>query len=365
MSSDGIPPERLVGRGYDDAVTLEDEVVVAAGGSVHRLNRTAAVVWSSFRSAADPGAVADELAARFGVPADVMLPDVMHAVQALLATGLLEPDRAAPVRRGLPVIEPLAACSGCGPGPRYDVHVLVAVGEVALAIGADVELADALAESFGPRVVGRIERPDARASYGVVVPERESGRVRTLARLHRGPDVLVRARQPLRVLHALVGLVGAHDLPHELTALEATLVGRNGRAVLVPPPPEPGAFERTCRSLGLAVSDGPVVPVDAATGDAVVGAPWIGVDPAPLTAIAEQRRQFDDPDPTLPDGRHALVAVGLSGVPGVARLLGDLGVGAPFAAPDAVARLERLAATVPLVEALSPQECAALLAAAG
>ena len=345
----------FVGRGYDGAVDRGDETLVVAAGALHRLDASAALLWRLWREPADPRTISAELAAATGLDPEVVGSDVRGATAALLGAGLLEPV-GVEFRPDPTILEPVPACSGCGPGPDYDCHVLVAAGAAVLAIGADRELAGGLAAAFGAATVG-VEEPRGRASYGLVVPEVGPGPIHAVARLHRGPDVLARARDPYRILRALVDQVGAHHAPPEVLTLDAVAVIDGDVAAVVPVPRDRVRFDAACRAAGVQASDGVVVTVaDGPDGPAVVlGAPWTGFAYDAVSSVLDARRGRDESDLGAAAGRYRLNGFGVSAEPGFGRVLGELGP-SPATAADAVAgRLLALVEAVGVVAVTGPE----------
>jgi hypothetical protein len=311
----------FVGQGYDSASEVGAVTLVARAGGLHELNPSAALVWRQWREPASPAAVTAALADTLAVDAATLAADVMAAAGGLLAAGLLEPVGVPPVRA---ILEPVPACSGCGPGPTYECHVLVALGDVAVAVGADAELADALARGFGARTLD-VRPAEGRASYGLVVPHRSPGPRHELARLHRGPDVLARVRDPWRAVRALIDQIGAHAVPAGALVLDAVAVESGGRVALVPVPRDRKRYERSCRDTGIRASDGVVVTVDVASREVVIGSPWLGFDEAAVASVVEARRWVEDTAAVPPAGRYQLVGFGVTESPGLGRVIGELG----------------------------------------
>lgn len=344
----------FVGRGYDGAVDRGDEALVVGAGALHRLNPSAALLWRLWREPADPATITAELADATGLDAAVVGPDVIEAMSGLLGAGLLEPVGDG-FRPGLTILEPVPACSGCGPGPDHECHVLVAAGPAVLAIGADRELGAALAAAFGDATIG-VQAPEGRASYGLVVPAVGPGPIHDLARLHRGPDVLARARDPYRIVRALVDQVGAHGAPPEVLTLDAVAVVRGDTAALVPVPRDRARFDRACRDAGVLASDGAVVTVtDGPDGPAVVlGAPWTDFAFDAVAPVLDARRGRDESDLGAAPGRYRLTRFGVSAAPGLGRVLGELGPGPATAGAEVAGRLLALLDTVDVVAATGP-----------
>jgi hypothetical protein len=320
--------ERPSARGRTEAAAVGDEVFVCRGGRIHRLNATAALVWSGCDGVDDLDTLVARLATEFDVDPDSLRGDVHRAVTELEAADLvgIGPESAV-----APRLEPAAACSGCGPGPDFERHVLVTVDGGVLAVGADDQFAPALARSLADRVVGVVEEPEVRAAYGVVLPFAPGGPVTEVARLYRGPDVLARSRRAESVVRALLSQLGAHALPPGHALLEAVAVGRAGAVVLVPVPRRPVAFERAAARFGLAVADSSLVTVEEASGRAVVGAPWLGVDLDALDRATAARARLGRPPVDLPWGAYDIVGIAAS-APEVGRVFGETGPTAPLGA---------------------------------
>lgn|GEM_PF-900486 len=352
----------------DDPAIVEDEAVVFAGGELHTLNTTAALIWQRCDGTRSVDAIATDLAASYGAPVDVVRDDVVEAVSVLVERGLVELEDADPsgwAQLSKPVLETYAVCSGCGSGPEYEQHVLIDAGAVVVVVGADACVADALDTVFGVRALGRREVSIDRPSYGLVLPHPSSEPGPTdLARLHRGPDVLLRSRDPERVLRALVTQIAAHDPPPGHALLEGLAVGAKGRAVIVPVPANRVRFEHAAARLGLAVSDPPVTMVALDSATAVIGVPGVIGDLEPLRAVAAGRQRRDGEPASLAWGTNELVAIAVSGRPDAANVVGELGpsVGSQTRGAPALSELLRFIRSVPIVTSPSVEQIAALVA---
>ena len=183
---------RPVARGRADAVEVADEVLVYRDGAIHRLSPTAALVWDRCDGTIDLDSLAAEFAAASGVDGGRVRADVVRTIEQLRTIGLVGvADEPVPV--AIPSVDPAPACSGCGPGPGYERHLLVSVDDGVLTVGVDAAFAPSLLAGLGDRALGLLEEPVARAGYGVVLPSPNgSGSIHDLARLHRGPDLLPR-----------------------------------------------------------------------------------------------------------------------------------------------------------------------------
>ncbi len=312
-----------------EAVTADDEVVLYFDGAVHVLNSTAALVWKSGNEAVTVATLAREFAASFGVAHARVLADVLTTVRNLVDRGLMVNVDGAPdgtSERTPPVLQPLPVCSGCGEGPRYERHVIVDLGEVSISIGVDAEVADALVAAIGRRVLRVETDPADRASYGLIVPSFARNRDPVaLARLHRGPDVLLTSRDPLRVLRAALAQIVIHAPVDGVQLLEGIAVGRDGRVVIIAAPANRVAFERSAAELSLGVSDASMVMVGVSPPRVTIGAPDLGVDFGPLEALATARQSLAEPARQLSWGRYDLAGIGVNGLPNAASVVGELG----------------------------------------
>ena len=312
-----------------EAVTTDRHVVLYLDGAVHVLNSTAALVWESCEEDVTVATLAREFAASFDVARSEVLADVLGTVRNLVDQGLMVHVDRAPdgtSERMPPVLQPLPVCSGCGEGPRYERHVIVDLGEVSISIGVDAEVADVLVAAIGRRVVHVEIAPADRASYGLVVPSGARNRHPVaLARLHRGPDVLLTSRDPLRVLRAVFAQIAIHSSMDGGQLLEGIAVGREGRVVIMPTPANRVAFERRAAALGLGVSDASMVIVGVSPPRVTIGAPDLGVDFVPLEVLATARRSRSEPARQLPWGRYDLAGIVVNGSPNAASVVGELG----------------------------------------
>ena len=225
-----------------------------------------------------------------------------------------------------PILEPRPVCSACGEGPAYEQHVVIDLGSSVLTVGAAADVAAALVAALGDHAVTVLDDPDGRPSYGVVLPDASvAPGPRPVARLQRGPDVLLRSRRPERVLRALLAQIGQHLAGPELVRLDAVVVGASGGTVLAPVPMNPVAFERAAGRLGLAVGDLPSVLVDPADTSVLLGPVGFVPELARLMEVAARRGDIGREDPPLPWGRRPLTAITVAGPPGATAVLGELG----------------------------------------
>ena len=350
-----------------DLVMVDGAAVLYRSGEVHILSPTATLLWQSCDGAATLGTLATDFARAFAADGAVVLGDVIEAATELLARGLLTTtDAAIPVADPMPpLLQPAPACSGCGDGPAFDHQVVVAVGEVALSIGADEEMAAALVAALGPRVLAHLDHPLDRASYGLVIPAgpRDRGPA-DLARLHRGPDVLLASRDPERVVRALVAQLATHALPPNHLLLDAIAVGVRGRVVVAPVPPTRASFERGFARVGLGVSDASAVVVGLDPPTVVVGNPWPEIDLAPLTRVAAQRRHLGDEPSALGWGSYELSAIAVAGPANLASVLGELATTERPGGAASLTPLLDLVAAVPIVTGTGPEAIVPALDAA-
>ncbi|MEO6468256.1 MAG: PqqD family protein [Acidimicrobiia bacterium] len=330
LAADAIrPASRIRSVMVSEMVTTGGQVVLYVDGAVHLLSPTAALVWQSCEDDVTVATLAQEFAVSFGVAYEDVLTDVLASACDLVERGLVVPataHRAPETDETLPILQPLPACSGCGEGPTYERHVIVDLGDLGVSIGADAEVADGLAAALGPRSVRIETAPTDRASYGLVVPSDGRDRERVaLARLHRGPDVLLTSRDPMRVLRAVFAQIAIHSPTAGSQLLEGMAVGRDGRVVVMPAPANRVGFERSAAELGLSVSDSSMVMVQVTPLQVIIGAPDLGVDFGPLEELASARRSLSEPALSLPWGCHELVGIAVNGSPDAAAVIGELG----------------------------------------
>ncbi len=312
-----------------EAVTTGGHLVLYVDGAVHVLSPTAVLVWQSCDEDVTVATLAQEFAESFGVAYGNVLADVLATVQDLVERGLVVSNGAHGFPEAdvaLPILQPLPACSGCGEGPKYERHVIVDLGGVGISIGADAEVAGAIAAALGRRTLRIETAPTDPASYGLVVPS--GGRDRkpvALARLHRGPDVLLTSRDPQRVLRAVFAQIAIHSPVPSRQLLEGIAVGRDGRVVVMPSPANRVGFERSAAEFGMGVSDSSMVMVQVTRPQVTIGAPDLGVDFGPLEELASARRSLAEHALLLPWGSHDLVGIAVNGSPNAAAVVGELG----------------------------------------
>ena len=345
-----------------EVVTTGGRVVLYLDGAVHVLNPTAVLIWRSCDEAVTVATLAREFAESFSLGHHAALVDVLGTVRHLVERGLVRSVDAEPAANAgtmLPILQPLPACSGCGEGPTYERHVVVDLGGVGVSIGADAEVADALVAALGSRAAALETVPKERASYGIVAPSGADGRVPVaLARLHRGPDVLLTSRDPLRVFRAALAQVVIHAPSPEGVQLEGLAVGRDDRVVVVPFPANRVAFERGAAELGLGVSDASMTVALLDPAHVLVGARDLQVDSKPLEGVASRRRHLSEPARLLPWGRYELSALAVNATPNVASVVGELGprLGSFPTGRTPLGPLLDLVEVVPLMRGTSPAE---------
>ncbi len=380
-TTEGSPQSQTRPRAvaFDEAVVVDGEAVIFAGGELHQLNATATLVWQSCDGRVSLGALGAELADSFGADPESVQRDVENVVAGLRALDLvvvdaerdggghdeLDHSTAQDQRLAASIIQPVPACSGCGSGPDYEQHILVAIGDGVASIGADTEVAAAIAAAFGPSAVGRVEPNLAPPSYGVVLPEPAiRSALQPVSLLYRGPDILFRSRDPERVLRALVAQVASHQVPTGFLALEGLVVGRAGRAVVIPVPANRVAFGRVAAREGLAVSDSPVALVAVDPLTVTCGPVGLDVHLEPLQRVATSRRSLGGETAPLPWDTYELAAIMVAGSPGPAAILGELALmgGSGSADPKGVlAGLRTIAGRVPVRTGVTPAAVAALI----
>lgn len=322
--SDARP--RAIAR--DAAVVLDGETVVVAEGQIHVLNGTASAIWERCDGSTSVDAIVAGLASEYHVSVEVLDREVQAALTDLVERGLVDLERAhAAASEARVIIETVPSCSGCGQGPDYEQQLLLDAGTVLVSVGCDHDVAELLERALGHRVVGRADPPHGRPSYGVVIPSRSGTAGREdLARLHRGPDVLLTSRSPERVLSGLLTQVASHDIPPGHTLLEGLAVGRSDRVVIRAVPANRVRFERAAARHGLAVSDAPVLALARGSMAVVIGAPQLRPNVEIMQAFARARaRRHDNDIGTLTWGDYHVVGFGVEGNPGVPSVLGELG----------------------------------------
>ncbi|MBM3675067.1 MAG: PqqD family protein [Actinobacteria bacterium] len=319
------PGARPRARGLEEAVGVDGEVLVAAAGEVHVLTPTAALLWECCDGEATVAELSAEVAEVFDQEQEQVLSEVVVLVGELEQRGLVVLEGSGQGPREPALLAPSASCASCGEGPGFEATVHVELGSVVASIGADATTARAIERAFGGRVVERAEATGP-PLYGIVLPEARSGaRSTPLARLHRGEEVLCTSRDPGRIVRALAAQLAIHALPARAVRLDSLVVGRAGRAVLVPVPPRRSAFLRRLAAVGCCAADVPSACVDPApSAYALVGAAQLALDLTSLLEVAAARRLLDGEPPALPWGNYEIVAVATSGDPSPASVLAEL-----------------------------------------
>jgi hypothetical protein len=182
----------------------------------------------------------------------------------------------------------------------------VGVGAWLLGVGTDAALAPRLRAALAAHV-----RDDARPPVNFSVQLASATKRRRGAGfhlLHRGSSVLVRSRDPHRVVNGLLLYLDAFTPGYGSGLLPVNgvaLVGGSG-ALLAPSVlrPSMSRLERRLNLRGLRVVDTPWALIDPDGPTVVVPEPTLAVDHRALTGIevlAPSR-----PDPTVPAGRYLL-----------------------------------------------------------
>jgi hypothetical protein len=340
-----------------EAARCDSSTVVFDGRELHTLNAAATAIWNACDGVATVSEIARSLGRSFDVDEATMVGDVSAAVGRFLELGLLEAGATTVVTK--PVLVPAPACASCGSGPEYEVHVVVDLGTEILTVGAPERLGGALAAALGPRVAAVFDRPDGRPSYGVVLAEPAVGRGPFgVARLHRGPDVLLRSRWSDRVVDGLLSVV-SHHLHPDSAVLDALAVGDANGVVLTTPPPNRVAFEREIARRGLAVANLASVVVEP--GAALLGPVDLDVDRAVLESVIGPAPAERRPEPqVLGAGRVPVRAVAVQGPAVPVSVLAELGP--PVSGrPRRLRPIRDFATSVPIVSTREPEAIAALL----
>ena len=354
------------------AVVLDGEAVIHRAGRVHALDPVATLVWRCCDGTASVADIAADLAVGFEADAATVRRDVEATVGELDRLGLLAPDapRAGPAGLTLELlVDPPGSCAGCAERTWAHRRAMTVDGRL-LAIGtndprADAAIAGALATHLFPEPPVLAAEPPF---FAVELHERRAGAgLQRLDLLLRRDRVAARSRRADRVLRALVAHVASYcDLTARgLAALRGTVVGRDGRVLVVPEVVDPVKFRRELADLGVAVADQPVVFVDPSTREVVVGAPGLDVDSAAIDALAPDAPDDDGAEPApLAWGRYALAGFGVATATPAAALLAF--------GPDAddhrdhdatLGALCSLVTDLPVTDAVTPDAIAAQLRA--
>lgn len=363
-------------RGDVTAVVLDGEAVIHRAGRVHALDPVATLVWRCCDGDASVDQIAAELAEVFAAPRATVTRDVAAVVDELAALGLLTADSGEPdgddvgnvSMPGL-LVHPPGSCASCA-DKDWATRSTYRIGSRLISVGTDNARADAalraaLAANLVPTPAGAESLPPF---FAVTLPEPAAARgPQPLCLLQRGDTVVARSRHPGDVLRALIGhLASFGDLDAlGLATVNGLVVGRGGRAMIVPDPDDPIRYRHALARHGVLVADLPVAIVDRASGDVVVGAPGLDVDHSAIDALtsATAIESGAAPEP-LPWGRYRVVALGVTEPPSGAAALLRLGPArGDHRDHDAMfAALLALIDAVPIVETVDPDAIAAVLA---
>jgi hypothetical protein len=293
--------------------------VIHRAGRVHALDPVATLVWRCCDGSASVAEIAADLAVGFAVDAATVQRDVEATVADLDRLGLLTRDPADPDPAGFSldlVVDPPGSCAACAERTWAHRRAVIVDGRL-LAIGTNDARADAAIA--GTLVAHLFPEPPALATeppfLAVELNSRPSGPgLQRLDLLLRRDTVVARSRRPDRILRALVASIASYgDLTARgLVALRATVLGRDGRVLLVPELADPVRFRRELAGSGIAAADTPVALVDPATREVVVGAPGLDVDTAAIDALAPETGGDGGEPAPLPWGRYPLVGFGVA-----------------------------------------------------
>jgi hypothetical protein len=352
------------------ALVLDGEAVIHRAGQVHTLDPVATLVWRCCDGSASITEIAADLAAGFGADPGTVRRDVDATVAELGRLGLLAPEPdPGPTADGLTLellVDPPGSCAACA--ERTWAHRrAVVVGSRVLAIGTNDARADAaIAAAFARHL---LPEPELLASeppwLAVELHARTGAGLQRLDLLLRRDSAVARSRRPDRILRALVAHVASYgDLGRlGLAALRGTVVGRDGRVLLVPEVDEPVRFRRDLAALGVAVADQPVALVDPSTREVVVGAPGLDPDLAACDALAPDVDAAEDEPAPLGWGRYPLAGVGVAGPATGASALLAFGPDAddPRDHDATITALCSLITELPVADAATPDAIAARL----
>jgi hypothetical protein len=335
------------------------EVVLRRGDTLHLLDPVAAIVWQCLDGDATAAEIVDDLAPVFGREPAALRADVDAAIASFAEAGLLAAADPAPT--ALPFLDPDGTmfCETCVRAPQRAERTVLRIGEHLVVVGTDTaEVRDAVEAALGAHVVPDPGTEAIPPTFSITLAAQAPRGLRPLHVLHRGSPVAVSSRRAARVLDALPLHLAVHtDLTASgLVAVPAVAVAPVGAApgepvVLIPQSPRAAARERRSARQGLTVADGPVVLLDPATGEVVVGAPGLTVDRASLHALAATVPDIGDEPEPLAWGRYPVGAIGARGATDPVRAL--LALAPPNEGwPDAEAVLDALAALCGRVEIL-------------
>ncbi len=345
--------------------TLDHEAVIHDQARLFHLDPIATLVWECCDGTVSVDALASELSATFRVDANTTRRDVLRAVRALAADGLLDGIEGSPADSPLVHETPQVAspnADGCELEVRFDV------GGLLLGVSTDHSGArDALRKILAAHVTDDPGEPAA--SYAISFADATAaGAPSARHTLYDQDGPLLETLDPRRALRALLTSLASHgDLASAgVGALPAWVIGRGDRAVLVAGAPELPLDGEVLERHGIAVADGTIAFVDD-DGSVVIGAPGVEADLDALDHFAATLPSGNDAVTPLPWGRARVVALAtdVADEPGHALLafgpLADDDTPAFSGAERALDALLDLLATVPVVAAGSSQFLAAAL----
>ena len=162
-----------------------------------------------------------------------------------------------------------------------------------------------LRRSLGAEVLEGVEAPP---NYSVVLahPDGARGPLRGLHLLYRSSRLVLRTRDPERLVHGLAAWLSSHLDEHEHLRIWSAAAVHEGRALLVPGHVMTWlkVIQPRLNRLGVQLVDEPFALVDPATAELVVPEPVITVDAAALSAYGPASRGGEPP--RVVPGRYPL-----------------------------------------------------------
>ncbi len=359
---------RFVPRRRDDlaTITLDRETVIHDRARLFHLDPVATVVWECCDGTISVDALASELGATFRVDTHTSRRDVLAAVRALAADGLLAGGDGGPLAH----LHDLGPPDPSRPGADDDLEVRFDVGGLVVGVSTDHPgVRDGLSRILAEHRTDATGEPAA--SYAITFAEADAGANGEPTGPHilfdqDGP--LVQTLEPQRLLRALLTTLAAHgDLAAVgVGALPAHVVARGEAAALVARDPARELDPGTLAGHGISIADGSVAFVDGA-GSVVVGAPGLSIDFDAFEQLAVTLPTGRDVVEPRSWGRTEVVAIATDVADDAGRgllLLGPLAdddTPATSGADLALEVLVRLLATVPVVAITSASSIGAAL----
>jgi hypothetical protein len=305
----------LTARADVASVEVDGELVLYddAAGVLHRLNGAAAALWMCLDGSSTLAEIAVDLADVFDAePAQVAV-DVVEAARSFARAGLLAgvdgmTDQSSETENPTPDTRSVDGASFIAeqPTPCMDPSfTLGSAGMLTVRAGRHLlglrlstpELVAAARAVLGAAVVPGIDDPPPNVS----VVETSAGVGKPVYFCYRSGRFVTRAASPRRAMRAAATLLSSYDdsAATDSCQIDARVAIRNGEAALLTPESQVVATQLgpRLRAAGWELADTAIADLDPDSGEVVIAAPTVALDPAALAALASQASDGEPPAP--------------------------------------------------------------------